>query len=811
MTIQSQNLYLIGQAVADNLRYWTSGCRQRCRSAPESQCSVPPDFFGICVASAPDPACDSYVIARLKELGVSCVRLDFSYDSFDSYGERFLKHLLAASLRVCLHLVQPLADVKAMVNPETQERWRTFVAKTLATYGSRLDMLEIGATCNRRRWSGYTPVTFLLCWQIAWEETQHHGLTLAGPNVTDFEPFYNVAILSELKRSGMLPAIHTDNLFVERATEPEALDHKILGRRLAGVLRFNLIRKAQILHDIGRWAGVPEFICSHVAWSLRRIARRQDHIEEKQADYVTRYACLAAASGALRRMYWGPMIGQREGLIDDGTSAYPDIPHVTFYGHIHGRPDDYRLRPAFAAFKTVNRFLSGAAFRRKITTGPGLEILEFVQTRQVEERSQGSEIIRHPSPITHQPSTILHVVWTTNGNCAEASDCYPPEILTTAEAYARDGGRLAQLPALFSESPVYLFFTSEQSAVSSKQSEKIKYVLRSNVAKDGERHENVGALLAPSATKGPLAPPRGDVAAPALIPKVRFASIPGMHYAPIRHEPWTGFYLAEDSGLVFNIHQLLALLLDPHASESKNDRPLSPSATILRDSRNCVWTIPAPGERSRRLVIKRFNPPGFWRKLTQRHQPDRAQRSWNGAQELLRRGIPTPQPLAFIHNTQFPATRSSFYICRSFENGWSAREAFTAFSQGATQFQGKSATDLFEAMARFLRTLHDRGVFFRDLSAGNLLFRCEAEGDIECTLIDTTRARFYPAAVGLRQRLCDLIRLCHPLNWKGREDLVATYMRFSGRRFRLWMKIPFAYYDAKHRVKNALKRRRSAS
>jgi len=91
------------------------------------------------------------------------------------------------------------------------------------------------------------------------------------------------------------------------------------------------------------------------------------------------------------------------------------------------------------------------------------------------------------------------------------------------------------------------------------------------------------------------------------------------------------------------------------------------------------------------------------------------------------------------------------------------------------------------------------------LSAGNILFRCAAETDIKFTLIDTTRAQFYPTMVGLRHCLCDLIRLCHPLNWTGRKEFVGIYMQFMGRRFSLWMKIPFAYYDAKHWIKNAVR------
>ncbi len=741
----TSDFLFISRGLLDNARYWCRGSWRRTRRQPVAAGDVPQDFIGICVASAPDPASDDYLIARLKELGLKQVRLDFSYASRGAHGERLLKRLLDESLRVCLHLVQPLAEVRALPAITAQQRWQTFVAETLAAYGSRLEMVEIGSTCNRRRWSGYTPHKFMLSWQLAWTAARAQNVKLAGPNVTDFEPPYNIAILAALQRRGCLPAIHTNNLFVERAGEPEAFDHKILGRSLAGLLGCNLVRKAQLLKDIGLWAGVPKTICSHVTWSLRRIARQLELVEEKQADYLARYICLAAAAGALERVYWGPLIGQREGLIDDGTSAYPDIPHVTYYGLSHGHPDSYRIRPAFHALQTCQRWLAGARFQRKIPTGSGLEIMEFSLAPEAAATRSGAR---------------LHVAWTTNGYSAETAACYAPELLDTLQAYTRSGQRLERVPAMINESPLY--------------------------------------LILPAGTDGGAAP------RPGIIPQARWAALPGTSYARLRHTEWDGFYLAQNAQQPFTPEPLLAVALEAAPA----GRALPGTAVLLRDSRNRVWSIPAPQERNSRLIIKQFKPRGFWRRLLQRHQPNRAQRSWNGAQELLRRGLPTPQPRAFIYHQRQPRQMPSFYICRSFDNAWSLREACNAFRSGAVDFQGKAFTELFKELAAFLHKMHERGVFYRDLSAGNLLFRCAAESEIEFSLIDTARARFYPRPTSLPRRLSDLMRICHPLPWRGRQELLKIYMQLQERPLRLWMKIPFVYYDAKHLLKNGLKKLR---
>ena len=120
----------------------------------------------------------------------------------------------------------------------------------------------------------------------------------AGPNVTDFEPLYNAGLLSWFRQRGSLPDIHTNNLFVERIIEPEAFDPRVGGRLMAKLFRFNLIKKAQVLQKIGADNKVPELWCSHVSWTAPRIRRFIEDADQKQADYLSRYFVLAAASGA---------------------------------------------------------------------------------------------------------------------------------------------------------------------------------------------------------------------------------------------------------------------------------------------------------------------------------------------------------------------------------------------------------------------------------------------------------------------------------------------------------------------------------
>ncbi|MFA5043951.1 MAG: hypothetical protein WC567_08195 [Kiritimatiellia bacterium] len=1001
MPLILDNLTLTARMAGHALAYFSRGRWRRATSPwPGKAGQVPADFFGLCVANAPESASDDYVIARLNELGIRHARIDFTYGDRESFTERFLDRLLADRFRVCLHLVQPREEARAMLRMSgAADRWRAFVGDMLNRYGSRVESIEIGATCNRRKWSGYSPAAFFAAWQIAWEEAHGRNLAIAGPNVTDFEPLYNAGWLGELRRAGMLPSVHTDNLFVERATEPEAFDRRIAGRRMAKLLRFNLARKAQLLQDIGAWAGAPTLMCTHVAWSLRRIARFLEDVEEKQADYLARYACIAAASGALTRVYWGPLIGQREGLIDDGTSEYPELPHVTYYEQARGKIENYRLRPAFETFKTVNRLLAGAAFRRRLATGPGLEILEFglnaecrMQNAEKEERDQRSEvggqttddrrqttdngipqseILQTPnaacgrtdgkilqSEIRNPQSAILHAVWTTDGNGAGADACYPSELLAQAEIYDRDGQRLERAPRMFSESPLFLVWPESTWSVERRAS--------SGGQANGDRRSEVSvsrqsALAEPESQKSEISQatkedrepnsslqPTAYSLQPSCLQGFRFARRTGWDFDVVKPETnemgLAGVCLAEDSGERVDIRALLALLDEAQMAGAGTDKPTSniqhptsnteglksevrsqrsevsdrksaisnQKSKILRKARNTVWSASAPWNAGRTIVIKEFKPRSILRRILDYGKPGKALRSWNGAQELLRRGLATPTPLAClmpgkaapalgpeagrlfhveptscrlsseqdsrystgggsayggktgstriefpihpdrpsaampfsrtattpngcscgsieplrIENPMHNDRAASYYICEAFAPAWSARDAFTAFSAGATEFQGIAANNWYEAIAVFLQKLHTRGVYFRDLSAGNLLVRSASvptalssvvcrpssvmpsppTGALEFSLIDTARARFYPHSLGLRLRLCDLMRICHPLDWPNRRVFLARYLAHNGRRFRWWMQIPFRYYDWKHRVKNALKK-----
>lgn len=692
--------------------------------------TVPRRFAGIGVATSPDPAVDDWIISTLRTVGIANVRLDFTYGDAEGPAGRLLARLLDAGFYVVLHLLQPADAARTMPGANADVLWRQFVSMTLDSFGERVAMIEVCSTVNRRSWAGYTLAGFLAAWDIAWEEVRRRGLTLAGPSITDFEPPWSIGILSQLQARSRLPDVHTNNLFAERATEPERNDPKVLGPRLAGLLRMNLVKKARLLQRIGADFGMPRFFSPAAFWTLPRIRRLLPATEQKQADYMTRYLTLAAASGALEGAWWGPLICHREGLVDDGVSQYPGLERITHYAAVDGALVDFRLRPALAALSTFNSRIPGARYLGCLAGGEGLEIHAFA----------------------NEAGGLIHVAWTINGRAAALADIYATEALGGAAFYTRDGELLAEPPTLLTEFPVYIEW------------------LEATVV-----HIKPGAGL----LVGVAIDVHGGRS---------------LHY--FRVDGWHGIVAAAN---VAEAKKLLEVVR-PGTLQVGRD-------AILRHARNAVWTIENPLEPSTRLVVKQPAKVRWHKRLLDRFKPSKGLRSWSGTCELLRRGIGAAPPVAWFERLDDTTSKQNYYICEFVAADYSVREVLSSFAAGNPTYAGVSSEMFYRHLAAFLLRLHGGGIFFRDLSGGNLLVRDRGEAGPEFVLIDTGRIRVFPRPLSMRMRLADLVRVCNKLHWAGREQMLSFYFSGIGRKMTWIHRLAFFSYDWKINLKRRFGRK----
>ena len=698
---------------------------------PPSGHVIPDDFAGVGVATSDDPAVDAYVIDRLQEAGIRHVRVDLTYGDADKAAGRLLDALCAQSFRVMLHLVQPFDAARKMSSEATRVAWRDFVVDTLDRFGDRIELLEVGSTTNRKRWAGYTLDGFLAMWEIAHQEARSRGIILAGPSVTDFEPPFNIGLLSLLQRRKQLPDIHTDNLFSERCTEPERYDHKIFGPRLAPLIRFNLIKKARVLQKIGADFGVPRLYSPAAFWTLPRIGRLLPNTEEKQADYLARYLLLCAASGALERAWWGPFICHREGLIDDGYPKYPALERITHYAAVTGELRDFRIRPAFHALQSFARLIPGSRYDGRLNASELLEVHSFASTER-----------------------RVHAVWTINGMAAALADVYDAEDLKAATCISRDGERLDVPPTLAGESPVYLCWPPEREPKIRSGADVLK-----GVSIDWH--------------------------------------IAGKTYFFFREDGWQGVLLARDANEAAKLLQGI-----------RPERIVAPpQEAILRHARNAIWTIADPRREGTKLVVKQPVKMHFHKKLLDRFKPSKALRSWSGTNELLRRGISAAPPVAYFEKRGDASLMQNFYLCEHVAAEFTAREMVSAFSRGEPVFEGIAEADAYQQLVDFLLTMHGRGVFFRDLSGGNILVSKAANGKFEFSLIDTGRIHVFNRPLVMGKRLSDLARICNKMHWAGRQKFLGRYMDVLGKKFSWQHKIPLYLYDTKVALKRYVGRK----
>ena len=294
---------------------------------------------------------------------------------------------------------------------------------------------EIGNTPNRGKWSGLGSRTLLEAWHIAVEEAGGAGVALAGPNVSDFEPLYSGVYLALIERLGAGALAHTNNLFVERVVEPEAMDHRVLGRAATGLLQLNLVKKARLLQRLGQLHGARELWCTYTLWTAKRLARRSPWPDSKQADYLVRYLALAASSGALKRVYWGPLICGRDGLIDDGLREYPDIDQVTWYRSVRGDPTQLQRRPAFDALAAT------------------ISLLADTQVRCHWHDPEGSSLFM----VTGNDGNTRALAWCRDSHSMLLSDMFNDADLDTSRFHGPDG-RPVPTPAVLCERHLWIEF-----------------------------------------------------------------------------------------------------------------------------------------------------------------------------------------------------------------------------------------------------------------------------------------------------------------------------------------------------------------
>jgi hypothetical protein len=180
-------------------------------------------------------------------------------------------------------------------------------------------------------------------------------------------------------------------------------------------------------------------------------------------------------------------------------------------------------------------------------------------------------------------------------------------------------------------------------------------------------------------------------------------------------------------------------------------------AAVIHTGRNTVTVLPVAAADGRILevAVKEFRLRGLTRLKTM-IVASKARRAWAGARALLDAGMPTAAPIAYGEIRRHGFADRAVFLAGRLTEGTEIRGLFRDLPADALR-------PVLAALARAVRSGHDRGVLHRDLSDGNVLVAGGAgpREDFRFYFLDTNRVR-RKRRIGRFARAKNLIRLGVP-------------------------------------------------
>ncbi len=196
--------------------------------------------------------------------------------------------------------------------------------------------------------------------------------------------------------------------------------------------------------------------------------------------------------------------------------------------------------------------------------------------------------------------------------------------------------------------------------------------------------------------------------------------------------------------------------------ESALRRVLDPAnaARSLHWGRSYLYEATWPGGRDEddvAVVVKQFRHDDLRTRLRRRRRGTRARLSFDAARRLRRLGIATPEPLLYAESKTLDGP--AWFVCRLVPGATELRYVLRALNAGqaAARFPRIDGPALLRRVGTVAAELHRHGIWFRDLTSGNVLLS-EPTTDAELYLVDLNRARFR-RRLSASQRLRDLCRM----------------------------------------------------
>ena len=150
------------------------------------------------------------------------------------------------------------------------------------------------------------------------------------------------------------------------------------------------------------------------------------------------------------------------------------------------------------------------------------------------------------------------------------------------------------------------------------------------------------------------------------------------------------------------------------------------------------------------VTIKSFGVPNLINRIAYKYfRKSKAQRSFEYAEELLKRGIGTPHPIAYAIENNGLLFGKSYYVCEFVKADATSRDL-------VLQEQFPDRLVILKAFTRFTFEMHEKGIHFLDHSPGNTLI-VKNETGYDFYLVDLNRMEFRP--LDFKTRMKNFARL----------------------------------------------------
>ncbi len=178
----------------------------------------------------------------------------------------------------------------------------------------------------------------------------------------------------------------------------------------------------------------------------------------------------------------------------------------------------------------------------------------------------------------------------------------------------------------------------------------------------------------------------------------------------------------------------------------------------LWQARNVVKRFSVDGEE---IVVKHYKSPNAVQRIAYSFfRPGKAKRAYCYADEMLKRGIYTPAPVAYIEVYRHGLLNDSYFLSTVTDY----KPLFPVLVDTPDY-----DTSLAEAAAIFMASLHAKEVLHGDPNLNNILYKQNPGKSVSFCLIDTNRSRF--GEITHKDAIKNIMRLTH------RRDLLEMMTR----------------------------------